>query len=157
MQSDKQEKLFEGNVDLQPPSVQINQSVNPGFIQPQAKGVSMVQPIQGQKRVYIRAPKFKHQSRIASTVLSLIGLFLAIITTTVGIYGDDSTLIALLAEGVCCLSFNTAFVCEIIFYSKMMEHNRTYNESQGSAIANIVLASILTLVGIVLFFGIFLV
>ena len=156
MQSDKQEKLFEGNVDLQPPSLQINQSVNPGFIQPQAKGISMVQPIQDNV-VYIQAPKFKHQSRIASTVLSLIGLFLAIITTTVGIYGDDSTLIALLAEGVCCLSFNAAFVCEIIFYSKMMEHNRTYNKSQGSAISNIVLSSILTLVGIVLFFGIFLV
>ena len=157
MQSDKQEKLFEGNVDLKPPSVQINQSVNPGFIQPQAKGVSMVQPIQGQKRVYIRAPKFKHQSRKASTILSLVGLILAVIVTTVGIVGDDSNLIALLAEGVCCLSFNAAFVCEIIFYSKMMEHNRTYNESQGSAIANIVLLSILTCVGFFLLIGIFLV
>ncbi len=156
MQSDKQEKLFEGNVDLQPPSVQINQSVDPAFIQPQAKGVSMVQPIQDNV-VYIQAPKFKHQSRKASTILSLVGLFLAVIVTTVGIVGDDSNLIALLAEGVCCLSFNTAFVCEIIFYSKMMEHNRTYNKSQGSAITNIVLSSILTLVGIILFFGIFLV
>ena len=156
MQSNEQEKLFEGQVDFQPPPVQINQSLNPARVQPQTQGISMVQPIQNNV-IYIRAPKFKHQSRIASTVLSLIGLFLAIITTTVGIYGDDSTLIALLAEGVCCLSFNAAFVCEIIFYSKMVGHNRTYDESQGSAITNIVLSSILTLVGIVLFFGIFLV
>lgn len=154
MQPDEQDTLFVGEVSQKPPSVQINPSTNPVLIQPQ--GVSIVQPIQ-ENVVYIKAPKFKHQTRVASTVLSLIGLLLAFVTTTVGIVGDDATLFALLGEGVCCLSFNAAFVCEIIFYSKMMEHNRTYNESQGSAIANIVLLSILTCVGFVLLIGIFLV
>ncbi len=156
MQSDGNDTQFWGQVDQQPPSVQINPSVNPVLIQPQTQGVSMVQPIQ-ENVVYIKAPKFIHQSRVASTVLSSIGLLLVFVTTTVGIVGDDSNLFALLAEGVCCLSFNAAFVCEIIFYSKMMEHNKTYNESQGSAIANIVLLSILTCVGFVLLIGIFLV
>lgn len=154
MQPDEQDTLFVGEVSQKPPSVQINPSTNPVLIQPQ--GVSIVQPIQ-ENVVYIKAPKFKHQTRVASTVLSLIGLLLAFVTTTVGIVGDDATLFALLGEGVCCLSFNAAFVCEIIFYSKMMEHNRTYNESQGSAIANIVLLSILTCVGFFLLIGIFLV
>lgn len=154
MQPDEQDTLFVGEVSQKPPSVQINPSTNPVLIQPQ--GVSIVQPIQ-ENVVYIKAPKFKHQTRVASTMLSLIGLLLAFVTTTVGIVGDDATLFALLGEGVCCLSFNAAFVCEIIFYSKMMEHNRTYNESQGSAIANIVLLSILTCVGFFLLIGIFLV
>lgn len=154
MQPDEQDTLFVGEVSQKPPSVQINPSTNPVLIQPQ--GVSIVQPIQ-ENVVYIKAPKFKHQTRVASTVLSLIGLLLAFVTTTVGIVGDDATLFALLGEGVCCLSFNAAFICEIIFYSKMMEHNRTYNESQGSAIANIVLLSILTCVGFFLLIGIFLV
>ena len=156
MQPDEQDTLFLGEVSQKPPSVQINPSTNPVLIQPQTQGVSMVQPIQ-ENVVYIKAPKFKHQTRVASTVLSAIGLVLAFVTTTVGIAGDDSNLFALLGEGVCCLSFNAAFVCEIIFYSKMMEHNRTYNQSQGSAIANIVLASILTCVGFFLLIGIFLV
>ena len=154
MQPDEQDTLFVGEVSQKPPSVQINPSTNSVLIQPQ--GVSIVQPIQ-ENVVYIKAPKFKHQTRVASTVLSLIGLLLAFVTTTVGIVGDDATLFALLGEGVCCLSFNAAFICEIIFYSKMMEHNRTYNESQGSAIANIVLLSILTCVGFFLLIGIFLV
>ena len=156
MQPDEQDTLFVGEVSQKPPSVQINSSTNPVLIQPQTQGVSMVQPIQ-ENVVYIKAPKFKHQTRVASTVLSAIGLVLAFVTTSVGIFGDDSTIVALLGEGVCCLSFNAAFVCEIIFYSKMMEHNRMYNESQGSAIANIVLASILTCVGFFLLIGIFLV
>lgn len=156
MQPDEQDTLFVGEVSQKPPSVQINPSTNPVLIQPQTQGVSMVQPIQ-ENVVYIKAPKFKHQTRVASTVLSAIGLVLAFVTTSVGIFGDDSTTVALLGEGVCCLSFNAAFVCEIIFYSKMMEHNRTYNESQGSAIANIVLLSILTCVGFFLLIGIFLV
>ena len=156
MQPDEQDTLFLGEVSQKPPSVQINPSTNPVLIQPQTQGVSMVQPIQ-ENVVYIKAPKFKHQTRVASTVLSAIGLVLAFVTTSVGIFGDDSTTVALLGEGVCCLSFNAAFVCEIIFYSKMMEHNRTYNESQGSAIANIVLLSILTCVGFFLLIGIFLV
>ena len=156
MQPDEQDTLFLGEVSQKPPSVQINPSTNPVLIQPQTQGVSMVQPIQ-ENVVYIKAPKFKHQTRVASTLLSAIGLVLAFVTTSVGIFGDDSTTVALLGEGVCCLSFNAAFVCEIIFYSKMMEHNRTYNQSQGSAIANIVLASILTCVGFFLLIGIFLV
>ena len=156
MQPDEQDTLFVGEVSQKPPSVMINQSLSTAGVQPQRQDVSMIQPIQG-TTVYIKAPKFKHQTRVASTVLSAIGLLLAFVTTSVGIFGDDSSIVALLGEGVCCLSFNAAFVCEIIFYSKMMEHNRAYNESQGSAIANIVLLSILTCVGFFLLIGIFLV
>ena len=89
MQPDEQDTLFVGEVSQKPPSVQINPSTNPVLIQPQ--GVSIVQPIQ-ENVVYIKAPKFKHQTRVASTVLSLIGLLLAFVTTTVGIVGDDATL-----------------------------------------------------------------
>ena len=156
MQPDSSDNQLRTQVDQRPSSVQINQLANPTLIHQQTQGVTMVQPIQ-ENIVYIKGPKFKHQSRVASTVLSVIGLSLAFITTSVGIYGDDSNLAALLGEAACCLSFNAAFICEIIFYSKMMEHNRIHNQSQGSAIANIVLLSILFCVGFVLLFGIFLV
>lgn len=157
MTPDEQENDSKRHVVQKPPSIQINQPSNPALIQPQTQVVSMVQPIQGQKRVYIRAPKFKHQSRVVSTTLSLIGLFLAIVTTMIGIFGDDSSLAVTLTEGVCCLSFNAAFVCEIIFYSKMIEHNKSHQKPHLSAITNIIVCSILTLVGIVLLFGVFLV
>ncbi|GEM_PF-1066267 len=153
MQPDSSDNQLRGQVDQRPSSVQINQSANPTLIHQQSQGVTMVQPIQ-ENIVYIKGPKFKHQSRVASTVLSIIGLSLAFITTSLGVIREDLDLVTLLAEGACCLSFNAAFICEIIFYSKMMEHNKMHNQSQGSAIANIVLLSILICLGFVLLFGI---
>ena len=152
MQSDKQEKLFGGNVDLQPPSLQINQSVNPGFIQPQAQGVSMVQPIQQQGIVYIQVPKFKHQTRTVSYILIGSGLLTYFLSLGVGI-STESDLALALGGGTCCLAFNAAFVCEIIFYSKMLDHNKTHGQGNGWAITNIVFGSILLLVGLIYILG----
>lgn len=149
MQPDEKNPELWGDVGQQPPSMQMNQSPNPVLIQ---QG-SMVQPTQQQGVVYIQVPKFKHQTRTASYVLIGSGLLVYFISFALGI-SRDSELFLVLGGGTCCLAFNAAFVCEIIFYSKMLEHNKTYGESNGWAITNIVLGSILLLVGLIYILGI---
>lgn len=149
MQPDEKNPEFGGDVGQQPPSMQMNQSPNPVLIQ---QG-SMVQPTQQQGVVYIQVPKFKHQTRTASYVLIGSGLLVYFISFALGI-SRDSEFFLVLGGGTCCLAFNAAFVCEIIFYSKMLEHNKTYGESNGWAITNIVLGSILLLVGLIYILGI---
>jgi hypothetical protein len=153
MQPDEQQTQFWGQVDQQPTSTQINPSTNPVQIQQQVQPGSIVQPIQQQGVVYIKVPKFKHQTRTLSYILIGSGLLVYFISLGLGI-STESELALALGGGTCCLAFNAAFVCEIIFYSKMLGHNKTYGESDGWAITNIVLGSILLLVGLIYIIGI---
>ena len=57
--------------------------------------------------------------------------------------------------GTCCMFFNAAFVCEIVFYYNMMQHNESYGKGTGWAITNIVFAAILTIVGLFMALGAF--
>ena len=153
MEPDEQQTQFWGQVDQQPPSTQIYPSPNPVLIQQQVQPASVVQPIQQQGVVYIQVPKFKHPTRIASSILIGSGFVIYLISLAIGISGDSELFLAL-GGGTCCLAFNAAFICEIIFYTKMLEHNKTYGESNGWAIANIVFGSILTMVGLLYIVGI---
>ena len=49
--------------------------------------------------------------------------------------------------GTCCMFFNAAFVCEIVFYYNMIQHNQSYGQGIGWAITNIILAVFLILAG----------
>ena len=152
MQPDEKESQFWGQVDEQPPSMQINPSPNPVQIQQQVPPESMVQPIQQQGIVYIQVPKFKHQTRTVSYILIGSGLLTYFLSLGVGI-STESELALALGGGTCCLAFNAAFVCEIIFYSKMLDHNKTHGQGNGWAITNIVLGSILLAVGLIYILG----
>ena len=57
--------------------------------------------------------------------------------------------------GTCCMFYNAAFVCEIVFYYNMMEHNQSYGQGTGWAITNIVLGAILTVIGLFFALGMF--
>ena len=152
MQPDEKESQFWGQVDEQPPSMQINPSPSPVQIQQQVHPGSMVQPIQQQGIVYIQVPKFKHQTRTVSYILIGSGLLTYLLSLGVGI-STESDLALALGGGTCCLAFNAAFVCEIIFYSKMLDHNKTHGQGNGWAITNIVLGSILLAVGLIYILG----
>ena len=50
--------------------------------------------------------------------------------------------------------YNAAFVYEILFYYNMMEHNQSNGKGTGWAVINIILAAILTIIGLYFGFGI---
>ena len=52
--------------------------------------------------------------------------------------------------------FNAAFVCEIVFYYNMMQHNQSYGQGTGWAVTNIVFAAILTVIGLFIALDMFL-
>ena len=117
-------------------------------------GPQPVQPIMQQNIVYIQMPKFKHPIRIWSYVLIGVGLLIYFVSIVLSLDNGSETMFEL-GYGTCCMFFNAAFVCEIVFYYNMMEHNQSYGQGTGWAITNIVFAAILTVIGLFLAAAIF--
>ena len=108
--------------------------------------VQPIQPIMQQNIMYIQMPKFRHPTRIISSVLVLVGILVYILSIVFAIDSESETLFNI-GYGTCCMFFNAAFVCEIIFYYNMIQHNQSYGQGTGWAITNIVLAVFLIVVG----------
>ena len=109
-------------------------------------GAQPFQPIMQQNIMYIQMPKFRHPTRIISSALVTIGILVYFISLIVALDGNSDTWFNI-GYGTCCMFFNAAFVCEIIFYYNMMQHNQSYGQGTGWAITNIVLAVFLIIVG----------
>ena len=99
-----------------------------------------------QSIVFIRSPKFRHPTRIISSALVTIGILVYFISFIVALDGNSDGWFNI-GYGTCCMFFNAAFVCEIIFYYNMIQHNQSYGQGTGWAITNIVLAVFLIVVG----------
>ena len=148
MQGDQNNQIV-GEIQT-PQSVTINagqQTVMPYGAQP-------IQPIMQQNIMYIQMPKFKHPIRIWSYVLIGVGLLIYFVSIVLSLDNGSETMFEL-GYGTCCMFFNAAFVCEIVFYYNMMEHNQSYGQGTGWAITNIVLGAILTVIGLFFAFGMF--
>ena len=109
-------------------------------------GAQPFQPIMQQNIMYIQMPKFRHPTRIISSALVTIGILVYFISLVVALDGNSDAWFNI-GYGTCCMFFNAAFVCEIIFYYNMMQHNQSYGQGTGWAITNIVLAVVLIIVG----------
>ena len=109
-------------------------------------GAQPFQPIMQQNIMYIQMPKFRHPTRIISSALVTIGILVYFMSLIVTLDGNSDAWFNI-GYGTCCMFFNAAFVCEIIFYYNMMQHNQSYGQGTGWAITNIVLAVVLIIVG----------
>ncbi|MGB1365834.1 MAG: hypothetical protein ACPH9F_04620 [Candidatus Poseidoniaceae archaeon] len=130
-------------------------TINAGHQAAMAYGAQPVQPIMQQNVVYIQMPKFKHPVRIWSYVLIGVGLLIYLVSTVFALDNGTSALFEL-GYGTCCMFFNAAFVCEIVFYYNMMQHNQSYGQGTGWAVTNIVFAAILIVIGLFIALGMFL-
>lgn len=130
-------------------------TINAGQQAAMAYGAQPVQPIMQQNVVYIQMPKFKHPVRIWSYVLIGAGILIYFVSTVLAFDNGTETMFEL-GYGTCCMFFNAAFVCEIVFYYNMMQHNQSYGQGTGWAVTNIVFAVILTIIGLFIAMGMFL-
>ena len=140
MQRDQNNQII-GEIQT-PQSVAINtvqQAGMPYSAQP-------IQPIMQQNIMYIQMPKFRHPTRIISSVLVFVGILVYILSIVFSIETESEALFNI-GYGSCCMFFNAAFVCEIIFYYNMIQHNQSYGQGIGWAITNIILAVFLILAG----------
>ena len=151
MQGDQNNQM---NGEIQTPqSVAINAVQQAGM----PYGAQPVQPIMQQNIMYIQMPKFRHPTRTISSVLALVGI-LVYILSIVFVIDSESEALFNIGYGTCCMFFNAAFVCEIVYYYNMIQHNQSYGQGIGWAITNIILAVFLILAGTLgvlsIFFGI---
>jgi hypothetical protein len=140
MQGDQNNQII-GEIQT-PQPVTINAGQQAGM----PYGAQPFQPIMQQNIMYIQMPKFRHPTRIISSVLVLVGILVYILSIVFAIDSESETLFNI-GYGTCCMFFNAAFVCEIIFYYNMIQHNQSYGQGTGWAITNIVLAVFLIVVG----------
>ena len=140
MQRDQNNQII-GEIQT-PQSVAINTVQQAGM----PYGAQPIQPIMQQNIMYIQMPKFRHPTRIISSVLVFVGILVYILSIVFSIETESETLFNI-GYGSCCMLFNAAFVCEIIFYYNMIQHNQSYGQGIGWAITNIILAVFLILAG----------
>ena len=151
MQRDQNNQMI-GEIQT-PQSVAINAVQQAGM----PYGAQPVQPIMQQNIMYIQMPKFRHPTRTISSVLALVGI-LVYILSIVFVIDSESEALFNIGYGTCCMFFNAAFVCEIVYYYNMIQHNQSYGQGIGWAVTNIILAVFLILAGTLgvlsIFFGI---
>ena len=140
MQGDQNNQII-GEIQT-PQSVTITAGAQAGM----PYGAQPIQPIMQQNIMYIQMPKFRHPTRIISSVLAFVGILVYILSIVFAIDSESDALFNI-GYGTCCMFFNAAFVCEIIFYYNMIQHNQSYGQGTGWAITNIVLAVFLIIVG----------
>ena len=143
MQGDQNNQIVGEIQTPQPVTINTGQQAGMPF------GAQPVQPMMQQNIVYIQMPKFKHPIRIWSYVLIGVGILIYFVSTVLAFDSGTETMFEL-GYGTCCMFFNAAFICEIVFYYNMMEHNQSYGQGTGWAITNIVFAAILTVIGLFL-------
>jgi len=105
-----------------------------------------------QSVVFIRAPKFKHPSRLVSSFAVTIALVTFLIFFA-SAYAKSDLFLLETAIKSCCMILNIAFVSEIVFYSHLFQHNKETSKSNFSTVFNIVLFVVLAIAGIALFIG----
>lgn len=109
--------------------------------------------ISGQQNVvFIRAPKFKHPSRLVSSFAVTIALVIFLFLFASAFANSDLILLETAIKS-CCMILNIAFVSEIVFYSHLFQHNKETRKSNFSTVFNIVLFVALTIAGVALFIG----
>jgi len=121
-------------------------TINAGQQATMAYGAQPIQPIMQQNVVYIQMPKFRHPTRIISSILIVVGILVYVLSIVFAIDNDSETLLNF-GCGTCCMFFNGAFVCEIVYYYNMIQHKQSYGQGIGWAITNIILAVFLILAG----------
>jgi len=136
-----------GGIVSPPPSVQINSPQRTDSVQ----APMIDQPPMQEDVLYIQMSKFKHPTRMYGYLLIGLGTLIYLLTMY---FGSNSTEYQL-GCGTCCMFYNAAFVCEILFYYNMMEHNQSHGKGTGWPVINIVLAAILTVIGLYFAFGMF--
>ena len=140
MQGDQNQQLV-GEIQTPQPV-----RINTGQQAAMAYGAQPVQPIMQQNVMYIQMPKFRHPMRNISSVLVVVGILVYILSIVFAIDSESETLFNI-GYGTCCMFFNAAFVCEIVYYYNMIQHNQTYGQGIGWAVTNIILAVFLILAG----------
>ena len=78
--------------------------------------------------ILIQAPKFNHPARTISSIVTSLAIFIFLISffnfsSSTG-YGAFTHLE--FGFQSCCFLFNIAFILEIVYYSKLIEYNKTY-------------------------------
>ena len=140
MQGDQNQQLV-GEIQTPQPV-----TINTGQQAAMAYGAQPVQPIMQQNVMYIQMPKFRHPMRNISSVLVVVGILVYILSIVFAIDSESETLFNI-GYGTCCMFFNAAFVCEIVYYYNMIQHNQTYGQGIGWAVTNIIFAVFLILAG----------
>ena len=140
MQGDQNQQLV-GEIQTPQPV-----GINTGQQAAMAYGAQPVQPIMQQNVMYIQMPKFRHPIRNISSVLVVVGILVYILSIVFAIDSESETLFNI-GYGTCCMFFNAAFVCEIVYYYNMIQHNQTYGQGIGWAVTNIIFAVFLILAG----------
>ncbi len=110
------------------------------------------QIIDEQNVVFIRAPKFKHPSRLVSSFAVTLALVTFLFFFASAFAKSDLFLLETAIKS-CCMILNIAFVSEIVFYSHLFQHNKENRKSNFSTVFNIVLFVSMTIAGVALFIG----
>lgn len=105
-----------------------------------------------QSVVFIRAPKFKHPSRLVSSFAVTIAL-ITFLFFFVSAFANSDLFLLETAIKSCCMFLNIAFVSEIVFYSHLFQHNKETRTRNSSTVFNIVLFVALAIAGVALFIG----
>jgi len=129
-----------------PPSVVIS---TPVVHNDSEQGSNQQQP----ETIQIQAPKFNHPTRTVSSIVTSLAIFIFLISffnfsSSTG-YGAFTHL----EFGVesCCFLFNIAFILEIVYYSKLIEYNKTYGLDTTGPVLNQLLVLALAGIGSLIF------
>ena len=103
--------------------------------------------------ILIQAPKFNHPARTISSIVTSLAIFIFLISffnfsSSTG-YGAFTHLE--FGFQSCCFLFNVAFILEIVYYSKLIEYNKTYGLDTTWPVLNQLLALALAGIGSLIF------
>ena len=122
---------------------------NPSVQEEPKQGSNPTQP----EVVLIQAPKFDHPARTISSIVTALAIFTFLISffnfsSSTG-YGAFTHLE--FGFQSCCFLFNIAFILEIVYYSKLIEYNKTYGLDTTWPVLNQLLVLALTGIGSLIF------
>ena len=137
------------DVGQPPESVLLNPQTD---VHPDSQNHHHEQITDQQNVVFIRAPKFKHPSRLVSSFAVTIALVTFLFFFASAFAKSDLFLLETAIKS-CCMILNIAFVSEIVFYSHLFQHNKETRTSNSSTVFNIVLFVALAIAGVALFIG----
>ena len=129
-----------------PPSVVIS---TPVVHNDSEQGSNQQQP----EVILIQAPKFNHPARTMSSIVTSLAIFIFLISflnfsSSTG-YGAFTHLE--FGFQSCCFLFNIAFISEIVYYSKLIEYNKTYGLDTTGPVLNQLLVLALAGIGSLIF------
>ena len=132
-----------------PPSVHINSPQPASTVQ----APMMDQQTMQQNVVYIQMPKFKHPTRTISSIITSLGIFILLISLFDFSSSTGYGAFIHLEFGFqsCCFLFNIAFILEIIYYSKLIEYNKTHGVDNTWPVLNQLLVLAFAGIGLLIF------